>query len=348
MKLNEIEIIPLIDTLKLEKIDDSVYFSEKYSNYISNSRLGLINPKQEGTPDKFFAGFQQGGFNPSFQLGTAVHGIVLQPEYFELAPDLGKPTAKLGAMADELYPIFLQRDVTFNDIVKASDKVDYYKGKITNEKATNVIESSKNYWKARQSTEFDLSSTKETLYLDYKTREIALSCIESLQNNEQVQKLLHPKGLITDPISENEQAIIMDVLVKCSNCKEFTLSLKAKIDNYTIDSETNTIVINDVKTLGRILSEFNNNVKKYRYSREIAVYIYLLKLCAAKYYNMHNPKIQANYLVVSTVPNFYSKVQPVTYGEIQEGFHEFKTLLRYVAYCIAYKDYSFDASIYKF
>ncbi len=69
MKLNEIEITPLLDTLRLEKIDDAIYFSEKYSGYVSNSRLGLINPRQDGSPDKFFAGFQQSGFNPSFMLG---------------------------------------------------------------------------------------------------------------------------------------------------------------------------------------------------------------------------------------------------------------------------------------
>ena len=150
MKLNEIEITPLLDTLRLEKIDDAIYFSEKYSGYVSNSRLGLINPRQDGNPDKFFAGFQQSGFNPSFMLGSAVHGIVLQPECFELAPDLGRPTAKLGAMSDELYPIFLQRNVTKEDVVKASDKVDYYKGKITTERANEVINSSTKYWEARQ------------------------------------------------------------------------------------------------------------------------------------------------------------------------------------------------------
>lgn len=350
MNLNEIQLTPLIDTLKLEKIDDSVYFSEKYSGYVSNSRLGLINPRQEGSPDKFFAGFQQTGFNPSFQLGTAVHSIVLQPEYFDIAPDLGKPTAKLGAMSDELYSIYVQRNVTFDDVVKASDKIEYYKGKITKDRANEVINSSIKYWEARQKSEFNLSNDKEILFLDYKTREIALSCIESLNKNSKVQELLHPKGLINDPISENELAILLDVQVKCPNGKEFILSLKSKIDNFTIDTESNTIVVNDVKTLGRVLSDFDINTKKYRYCREIAMYLYLLKLCAKKYYNLDNPKIQANYLVVSTVPNFYSKVQPLTYGEIQEGFHEFKTLLKYVAYNIAYKEYSLSerSSKYQF
>ena len=53
MKLNEIKLTPLLDTLRLQKISDEVYFSEKYSGYVSNSRLGLLNPKQDGSPAKF-------------------------------------------------------------------------------------------------------------------------------------------------------------------------------------------------------------------------------------------------------------------------------------------------------
>ena len=56
MQNQSIKITPLLDTLHLEKIDDSEYFSEKYSNYISNSRLSLINPEQDNDPKAFFEG----------------------------------------------------------------------------------------------------------------------------------------------------------------------------------------------------------------------------------------------------------------------------------------------------
>ena len=69
MQLSSIEITPLLETLRLEKISDAVYFSEKYSGYVSNSRLGLLNPRQEGTPEKFFAGFQPCGYAPALELG---------------------------------------------------------------------------------------------------------------------------------------------------------------------------------------------------------------------------------------------------------------------------------------
>lgn len=69
MKLSEIKIAPLLDTLRLEKISDAVYFSEKYSDYVSNSRLGLLNPRQDGSPEKFFAGFKPSGYAPALELG---------------------------------------------------------------------------------------------------------------------------------------------------------------------------------------------------------------------------------------------------------------------------------------
>ena len=279
---------------------------------------------------------------------SAVHELVLQPELFELAEDLGKPTAKMGAMADALYPVFLEKDVTFEDVIKASNKIDYYKDKMTNDRFNEVITKCTPYWKARQQKEYDINSTKEPIFMDTRNREIVKSCVEALTNNKEVQNLLHPTGIIENPISENEQAILLDVEAECPNGEKFVIRLKAKVDNYTIDKEINTITVNDVKTIGKIVSEIDNNIKRYHYSREFAMYIYLLKLCAEKFYGMENPKVRANYLVVSTIPNFYSKVRPVSYNEIKEGFHEFKTLLRYVAYLIGYKNYSLDEQSSKY
>jgi len=344
MKIRDIKLTPLLDTLRLQKIDDAVYFSESYSHYISNSRLGLLNPKQDGTPEKFFEGFKDQGFVAAFQLGSAVHELVLQDDLFELAPDFGKPTAKLGAVADVLYPVFLDRNITKNDVIKASDKIDYYKGKITDDRFNEVVTKCTPYWEARQKQEFNLSQDKEQIYLDYKSREIVISCVEALTNNKAVQNLLHPTGVLENPLSENEQAILLDVEAEGPDGKKTILHLKSKLDNYTIDKETNTICINDVKTIGKIVSEFDNNISKFHYNRELGMYMYLLKLCAEKYYGLTNPKLQANYLVVSTVPNFYTKVRSMTAKELVDGFKEFQTLLKYSAYLMLYKNYSFDGS----
>lgn len=55
---SKIKVFPIKETLFLGKITDDEYFSEKYSDYISNSRLKLINPDQGGSPEQYFAGFE--------------------------------------------------------------------------------------------------------------------------------------------------------------------------------------------------------------------------------------------------------------------------------------------------
>lgn len=266
-----IKITPLLDTLRLQKISDNEYFSERYKNYISNSRLGLINPAKDGTPDKFFEGFKS-GFNTSFLLGSAIHGLTLQPELFKLADDLNKPTAKLGAVADELYNIYKDHLPTKDEVNAAALKIDYYKGNLNDQQFENLYEKCEPYWKARMSFEDGLmNEDKELIYLDSKSRQTVLNCVESLNSNRYVQKLLHPKSDLGNVISECEQTILLNILVEIpENNSKFILRLKSKLDNYTIDPDVNEICVNDVKSIGKIVSEAHNNIKNFSYNRELA------------------------------------------------------------------------------
>lgn len=338
MQLSEIKLTPLLDTLQLVKISDAEYFSPKYGEYISNSRLGLLNPRQGGSPESFFTGFKDEGFISSLVIGSAVHELVLQNESFELAPALGKPTAKMGAMADELYPVWLKHPIRTADITEASNKINYYKGKLTPDRIKQVNEQCIPYWKARK--QLVSNSNKELIYLDDKSRDTVYNCVEALTNNSQVQELLHPSGLIDAPISLNENALLLDVQAECPNGKTFIMHLKAKLDNFTIDLESDTVVVNDVKTIGKVVSEIDSNISKYHYSRELAMYLFLLRLYVIKEYGIENPTMKANYLVVSTVPQYYTKVRAMTKKECYAGLHEFRTLLRYAAYQIGYNGYS--------
>lgn len=338
MQLSEIKLTPLLDTLQLVKISDAEYFSPKYGEYVSNSRLGLLNPRQGGSPESFFTGFKDEGFISSLVIGSAVHELVLQNESFELAPALGKPTAKMGAMADELYPVWLKHPIRTSDITEASNKINYYKGKLTPDRIKQVNEQCIPYWKARK--QLVSNSNKELIYLDDKSRDTVYNCVEALTNNPQVQELLHPSGLIDVPISLNENALLLDVQAECPNGKTFIMHLKAKLDNFTIDLESDTVVVNDVKTIGKVVSEIDSNISKYHYSRELAMYLFLLRLYVIKEYGIENPTMKANYLVVSTVPQYYTKVRAMTKKECYAGLHEFRTLLRYAAYQIGYNGYS--------
>jgi len=271
--LEEIKITPILDSLRLEKIDDAEYFSEKYGGYISNSRLSLINPEQEGSPEIFFEGLGKHNiYSDSLLIGSAVHELVLQPELFHMCSSADRPTSKAGYMADELYKDFLNDNLTTEVIVNASDKIDYYKGKMNQDRIDVLLAKCGAYWRNRKQYEESSTLTSTPIYLDPRGRDKVQQCVSAIEKNKAIQSLLHPEGLLEDPISENEQAILLDVSVEVPDVDPFVLRLKSKLDNYTIDKETNTIVVNDIKTIGKILSEFNckgGSVDRYCYRREL-------------------------------------------------------------------------------
>jgi hypothetical protein len=202
---------------------------------------------------------------------------------------------------------------------------------MNDKKIDNLIQSCSEYWKERKEYELNKPPT-EPIYLDNKSRERVIRCVDAIKQNKYIQNLLHPEGVLSDPISENEQAILLDVNVSVPNYEPFILRLKAKLDNYTIDTETNTIVVNDVKTIGKIVSEFENNFEIFHYYRELAIYSWLLSLAVKKYYNMDKCTIKSNCLVVSTIPDYYTKIYEVTKKDFMKGWNEFVKLLKLVAY----------------
>lgn len=339
--IDDITITPIMESLKLQKIDDSVYFSKEFNGYISNSRLSLLNPEQDNDPKAFFEGLSKHNkYSDALVFGSAVHELVLQPDLFELSYTVNRPTAKLGFMADDLYELYLNDLIDSESVVEASNRIGYYKDKMNPDRIKYVIDSCTSYWEDRDQYErHEKKSDKTTIYLDSKSRERVLSCVNAVENNKAMQGILHPKGLLSAPISENEQAILMDVLISVPKYDPFIFKIKAKLDNYVVDTETNSIVVNDLKTIGKVVSEFNNNFMKFHYHRELALYSWLMSLIARKYYNMPNCRVMSNCLVVSTIPNYYTKIYTLNKSDFTRGWNEFKFLLRLAAqyYCMGYR-----------
>lgn len=334
-----VKLIPLFDTIQLIEMSDEEYFSEKWAGYISNSTLALINPDQDGSPQIYKEGLSKHPkYSDSLVFGSAVHELVLQPKEFAVVNNVDRPTAKMGAMADELYKTFLSNKgvVSDKDIIAASDKIDYYKGKMDSIKIENVKDKCINYWWDRRDWESEYNNSEiEPIYLDPKSREKLQLCLASVEANKEVQDLLHPKGVFEEPISMNEAALFMDVKAEHEG-KETILKLKGKLDNFTIDTETNEVVLNDLKTTGHWLINFGDSFKKYHYNRQMAMYAWMLRSYVQKQYNIKPSSLMANMLLVCTVPDYRAGVFRVTNGEIRKGFLEFKDLLQRVAYCELY------------
>jgi hypothetical protein len=341
--LSKIKITPLLDTLHLEDIDDKIYFSAKYADYISNSRMSLINPAQNGSPEAYFEGLKKNGkYTSSLAFGSAVHMLSLQPESFYLCEDVFAPTAKVGMMADLLWGVSKNGELPNDEeIRKVAITVDYYKGMPTDNQMKKVKEAIKPYFKARYKFEQNSTDTRQPIYLDEKSKDKLLDVLDSLNKNKDIQKLLHPVDVLENELpSENEKTILLDIQVKVPEQEPFIMKLKAKLDNYTIDKMNNTITVNDVKTTGKMCSEFKDAVKNFHYYREIAFYSWLLSLCAKKFFKMKNPKVKGNFLVVETMKNpYWSSVETMKPNWFRVGTKEFLTLLQLIAY---YKVYGYE------
>lgn len=342
MNLNEIKLEALTDTLKIGKISDQEYFSKKYAAYVSNSRLGYINPDQGGTPEKFFTPMGD-IYSDSLILGSAVHGIVLQPEFFELV-EITRPTAKLGFVCDYIWDHSGDsHEITDELVQKASEAVEYYKNALTDKRINDILEAYSLYKDSR--SKYKEKSGIEPMFLSSKMFETANKCINACNENAEFSKIMYPSFIDKEPISENEQAFLLDIKCCFPDKDPIIIKLKSKLDNFTIDFDTNTITVNDLKTIGAILPKFDGeegNFGRFHYHRELAIYLWLLKMYAEQKYGIKNPTMKVNCLVVSTIPDHYTKVYKVTNKEIDKGFKEFRYLLKLVAYYIAYEGYGFN------
>lgn len=335
--IKQIKITPILESLRLENIDDDVYFRDYNKEYISNSRLGKL--VKEGV-ESFFKN-EPSPYNPSFETGSLIHQQVLQPESFEVINDIFKPTAKAGLMADALY----KPDGTFpndDEIKSQSYIIGYYKDKLTSNRIKEFRDKAEPYWRDRFIYETNnpfKEGDKKRIYTDKRNFEILQGCLKTLNENSEIQKLLNPEGIVEKPIIMNEHTVLMDIKMEIPEYEPKIYKLKAKLDNFSIDTEEGIITVNDLKTTSRPAVQFDATF--FSYQREIAFYSYLLKQIAKKYYNLENPQIKGNFLVVSTIPEYNTLVYPMTPKLFKSGIEEVKYLLRCVAYFNQVKGYEF-------
>lgn len=341
----KIEIIP--ESIELLKMSDEEYFSEKYKDYISNSKLGLLNPEEGGSIEKFKTGFKS-GYSDSFELGSAVHCILLQPDFFHIS-DIRKPTGKLGIFAENVLKYRRKGYIISDSIYNASVDADYYSGKLQNNRLKTAIKSSLPFYLKRNKIVDELQE-KTHLYLSETIYNKVDSCLSGALNNLKFINRLNPSGLLEKPEIFNEYAILCEANIYEDDSLIKTIKLKAKLDNFTIDHEEEIITLNDLKTSGKPVNFFMGNkikqidesgkeyyawidgsFQKYRYYRQMGMYMWLLQAAILKKYGICY-KFKANMLVIETIPNFNSKVYKVSNKYINQGLIELKKLLTIVAY----------------
>lgn len=325
-----IELIP--ESIRLIRMSDEEYFSEEYSDYISNSKLSLINPDEGGSVEKFKRGFKN-EYVPAFEIGTAVHSMLLQKDSYEIA-NIKKPNAKLGIFAENVYNNRLTGLTLQQSIDKASAEVGYYFQKLSTKRLQTAIKSSLDFYLKR--IHFKPETDKTVLFLSESHYDVFHNCMNGIDRNPEFKKILEPEGIVLSPEVFNEYAILAEVKIG-----DKVIKVKGKIDNFTINDELNELTLNDIKTTGKPVNYFMGNYifdkegnkewidgsfQKYRYYRQLAMYGWLLqsaiKVSRGVVYNL-----KSNILVVETIPNFNTRICRINNQSIQFGLKEFKKLL---------------------
>lgn len=264
IELFDFKVIPLYDTVWNAKISDEEYFSNKYTNYISNSKLKLIDKEENGSPEKYKKGIKS-SFNPSFLLGSAVHELVLQPESFTLYKKCNKPSAKQGYCIDFIKKYRNKGFSIIDSINKARLDAEYYVN-LSFDKFINKIKTSDNlkYYL------FTRSFKEDVILLSDTDWDIVNQCVLSIKANRNIQKKLHPKNEFGEFLpSFNEDAFFMNFKIIYKD-KEIILPFKMKADNWTIDVENKKVVLNDLKTTRHWCSKFmDTSWNEFHYYRQM-------------------------------------------------------------------------------
>lgn len=233
------------DSVKLLDLTDEEYFGNALPGYISNSKMGLINPAQGGSPSKYMSGFDSKK-SESLMIGSAVHALLLEEESYTLST-VTAPSGAAKAIIDMVHKLTTRPDnpLEFDEALTISIQVNnWYKGNPGEKRIENLVKSTKKYYEY-------LSGKHEEgeIILTPEQREIVVNCLNAVRGNKYAMQLLKPED--PDVVSYNEKVIIAEIVHN-----ERVYKLKAKFDNFTIDWANKVVTLNDLKTTGYDIAGF--------------------------------------------------------------------------------------------
>jgi len=322
---------------------DSEYFGLK--GYTSVSRLKLLDPTHEGSPQKYLEGFTH-EYNPSLALGTYVHGSILNPDDFLLSDYDKKPTGKLGYFIERVYHWRKQNKTILEAISLASDDSNYYKGKITPKIIRKALESGFDYYYNLMIGTFN--SDKEVLVLSKNLLDTAHECVNSINNSFSIQKILKQNDF-EEKQFYNEIALFSDIEVTFPDGKKHIIKFKGKLDSVVYDPETEILYLNDVKTTSKQLEYFmpkyvdgqcyDGVFTHHSYFMQLALYSIVLQKYFQDTLHINYKDLQCNIFAVETCNQHRADVFRINNSYIDLGIKKAKELICRLAY---HEIYGFD------
>lgn len=334
-------------------MEDPEYFA---LDAISNSKLSLINPEQEGSPQKFFMD-RKSIDSTALELGSAVHALLLEKDKHYLS-EFEKPGGKIPLLIKTAHSLStrIENPINYDEALTIACKIhDYYSTSLTDNRLSTLKEKGQAYFEY-----LSQENKPGAVVLTTEQRDKCLKCVGSVKNNPHAIELLYPE--VSDTLlSFDEDVILMDIKAIFTDdlmSSETMLKTKGKIDNWSIDLKNNIIIMNDLKTTGKPLQFFpgrwqvdkyseteelifiEGSFQKYHYNRQLAFYMAMLLAYCNKTYGERDWTLGINIIAVETIYPYRSQVFKIGEATLKKGMKEYNELLKRVAYHTKYTYYN--------
>jgi hypothetical protein len=347
--LENIILEPILSSVARIQMEDPEYFA---LDAISNSKLSLINPEQDGSPQRFFME-RKNNESTALELGSAVHALLLEKDKNYLS-EFEKPGGKIPLLIKTAFNLTTRDEnpIEYNEALTIACKIhDYYSTSLTDNRLSALKEKGQAYFEY-----LGQENKPGAVVLTTDQRDKCLKCTESVKNNTYITALLYPK--VSDTfLSFDEDVILMDIKAIFTDdliSSETLLKIKGKIDNWSIDLVNNKITMNDLKTTGKPLQFFpgrwqedkysmtgerifiEGSFQKFHYNRQLAFYMAMLLAYCNKIYGERDWELAVNIIAVETIYPFRSQIFKIGEDTLSKGMKEYNELLKRVAYHTKY------------
>ena len=272
----------------------------------------------------------------------------MQPDDFEISDYQNKPAGKLGFFVEKIYENRKSGMKIVDSIEKASIDANYYAGKLTKKILRNAMKLGLDYYLRLSNGEFNPENGKEKYVLSKKLYDSAHACINSINRNGAIQRILS-QNLFEPKEFYNEIALFSDIEVVFPDGVSTIIRFKGKLDSVVWDPEKKILYLNDIKTTSKGLSYFMgyiyndvpyDGVFEHRsYYTQLYIYSVLLQMYFQKILGIDDYTLYTNIFAVETTGEYRSESFRINNSYIELGKKEFKELMVRLAW---HTTYGFD------
>ena len=234
-------------------LEDSAYFNEEYAEFLSNSKLSVLNPAEGGNYETFI-NVSKKKQTSSFLIGTLVHGLILEPDKYTIK-DFEAPSKTITDIFDIVYELTSREKnaISFENALEVAIQTqNYYNGKPGDIRLQTLIEKGQEYYEYLKSE----SKSKNNEYVLTKAqKQTIFLATDSIKKNKKALNLL----LKEDDIFRLESFIEDSFLTEIS-FNSTTYKLTGKVDFWSINYDLKEVCLVDIKTTSQNVENFMGQI----------------------------------------------------------------------------------------